>query len=88
MNIRPINLADAAQVGEIYNYYIKNTHHTFETEPLSVQETEIRIGKITENYPYLVAEENGEILGYAHAGRFKHDFVDESIQSRASAADP
>ncbi|MBX7172696.1 MAG: GNAT family N-acetyltransferase [Pyrinomonadaceae bacterium] len=71
MNIRPVTLEDAPQIAEIYNYYIINTHHTFETEPLSVEETEERIKKVTANYPYLVAEEEGEILGYAHAGRFK-----------------
>ena len=71
MNIRKVTLEDAAQITEIYNYYIKNTHHTFETEPLSLEETIERINKVTAVYPYLVAEEDGEILGYAHAGRFK-----------------
>jgi L-amino acid N-acyltransferase YncA len=32
MNIRNVNPEDAAQIAEIYNYYIKNTHQTFETE--------------------------------------------------------
>ena len=71
MNIRKVTLEDAPQIREIYNYYIKNTHHTFETEPLSLEETIERINKVTAVYPYLVAEEDGEILGYAHAGRFK-----------------
>jgi L-amino acid N-acyltransferase YncA len=71
MNIRPVTLDDAAQVAEIYNYYIQNTHHTFETEPLTIEETTERIGKIIEDYPYLVAEEDGEILGYAFASKFK-----------------
>lgn len=71
MNIRKVTLEDAPQIREIYNYYIKNTHHTFETEPLSLEETNERINKVTAVYPYLVAEEDGEILGYAHAGRFK-----------------
>lgn len=71
MNIRKVTLEDAPQIAEIYNYYVKNTHHTFETEPLSLEEIEARINKITSIYPYLVAEEDGEILGYAHAGRFK-----------------
>lgn len=71
MNIRKVKLEDAPQIAEIYNYYIKNTHHTFETEPLSIEEVEDRIKKVTAIYPYLVAEEDGEILGYTHAGRFK-----------------
>ena len=71
MNIRPVNLTDAAQIAEIYNYYIKNTHQTFETEPLSADEMQERIAGISEKYPYLVAEENGEIYGYALASQFK-----------------
>ena len=71
MNIRNVNLTDAAQIAEIYNYYIKNTHQTFETEPLTPEEMRERIEEIRENYPYLVAEENGEIYGYAYATQFK-----------------
>lgn len=71
MNIRKANPADAAAVAEIYNYYIKNTHHTFETEPLSAEEMRNRIADISENYPFLVAEEDGEILGYAYAAQFR-----------------
>ena len=71
MNIRDVNPDDAAQIAEIYNYYIKNTHQTFETEPLSAEEMRARIDEISEDYPYLVAEENGEIYGYAYATQFK-----------------
>ncbi len=71
MNIRTVNLEDAAQIAEIYNYYIKNTHQTFETEALSADEMQTRIAKIVEDYPYLVAEEDGEVYGYAYATQFK-----------------
>ncbi len=71
MNIRQVKLTDSAQVAEIYNYYIQSTHHTFETEPLSADEMQKRIAEIAEHHPYLVAEEDGEILGYAFATRFR-----------------
>ncbi len=71
MNIRRAKSDDAGQIAEIYNYYILNTHHTFETEPLTAEEMKERIDEICENYPYLVAEENGEILGYVYATQFK-----------------
>src|SRR5215213_2649257 len=71
MNIRNVNPEDAAQIAEIYNYYIKNTHQTFETEPLTAEEMRARIDEISEDYPYLVAEENGDIYGYAYATQFK-----------------
>ncbi len=71
MNIRKVELQDAAQIAEIYNYYISNTHHTFETEALSAEEMEKRIGEVSGNYPYLVAEIDGEIQGYVCAAQFK-----------------
>ncbi len=71
MNIRHAKPEDAGQIAEIYNYYILNTHHTFETEPLSAEEMLERVVEICESYPYLVAEENGEILGYVYATQFK-----------------
>ncbi len=71
MNIRSVNLDDAAQIAEIYNYYIQNTHHTFETEPLDVEEMRRRISEVIEDYPYFVTEENGQILGYIYAAQFK-----------------
>jgi len=71
MNIRRANSDNAGQIAEIYNFYILNTHHTFETEPLSAEEMRERVAEICESYPYLVAEENGEILGYVYATQFK-----------------
>jgi phosphinothricin acetyltransferase len=71
MSLRRVKPEDAAQIAEVYNYYIKNTHHTFETEALSGAEMQRRIVETSEKYPYLVFEENGEILGYAYAAQFK-----------------
>ena len=71
MNIRKVELEDAGQIAEIYNYYILQTHHTFETEALSAEEMRERISETSENYPYLVAEVEGEIQGYVYATQFK-----------------
>jgi L-amino acid N-acyltransferase YncA len=72
MNIRQVELEDAAQIADIYDYYIANTHHTFETEPLSDEDMRGRIAEIRGKYPYLVAEdENGEIQGYVYAAPFR-----------------
>ena len=71
MKIRSATLEDAAQIAEIYDYYIQNTHHTFETEPLSAEDMEKRIAAVYEDFPYLVAEDEGEICGYAYATQFK-----------------
>lgn len=71
MNIRNVTPEDASQVAEIYNYYIKNTHQTFETELISAEEMRARIAKVSANYPYVVAEEDGIIYGYAKANQFR-----------------
>lgn len=71
MNIRQVKSSDAREIAEIYNYYIQNTHHTFETEPLTGEEMWRRIDETRKDYPYLVAADDGEILGYAYASRFR-----------------
>jgi phosphinothricin acetyltransferase len=69
--IRPARTEDAAGIIDIYNYYVKNTHHTFETEPIDVAEMESRIKEYGEEFPFLVAEEEGTIHGYAYATHFR-----------------
>jgi phosphinothricin acetyltransferase len=71
MNIRNAELNDSETIADIYNYYIEYTHHSFEIEAVSITEMQDRISAITENYPFLVAEENGEITAYAYASCFK-----------------
>ena len=71
MNIRKANLEDAAQIADVYNYYVQNTHHTFETDPLSAEEMQRRIEEVTDNFPFLVSEDEGVIVGYAYATQFK-----------------
>jgi len=38
---------------------------------LSADEMRERIAEVIENYPFVVAEEDGEIFGYAYAAQFK-----------------
>lgn len=71
MEIRDAKLEDGEQVADVYNYYIQQTHHTFETDPLEAEEMQKRISVVTQKYPFLVAEDEGQILGYAYATQFK-----------------
>ena len=71
MNIRVAREEDAQALLKIYEYYIRNTAITFEYEVPSVEEFQERIRGTLKNYPYLVAEENGQIVGYVYAGRFR-----------------
>ena len=69
--IRKITFDDPESIRDIYNYYILNSITTFELEPIYVDEITKRIQRIIEKYPWIVYEENGEILGYAYADEWK-----------------
>jgi len=69
--IRNVKLSDAAQIADIYGYYVKNTAISFELSPPSEEEMRHRIEKYTKVYPWIVLEIDGEIIGYAYAGQFR-----------------
>lgn len=62
---------DAEELLAIYAPYVTETAITFEYEVPSAEEFRGRIRKTLEKYPYLVAEMDGELLGYAYASAFK-----------------
>ena len=72
MQIRRATENDAEALLKIYAPYVEHTAITFEYEVPSVEEFRSRIRHTLEKYPYLVAEEDGELLGYAYVGPF-HD---------------
>ncbi len=59
------------EIAHIYSYYVKKTAVTFEYEVPSVEEFQERIRHISSHYPYLIAEEEGEIIGYSYADRLR-----------------
>ncbi|MBM7642080.1 GNAT family N-acetyltransferase [Streptococcus loxodontisalivarius] len=70
IKIRFVEADDAQALLEIYAYYVKETAITFEYDVPSVAEFQERINTISSFYPYLVAVEDGHILGYAYASAF------------------
>ncbi len=68
MKIRMAQTADAEALVAIYGQYI-DTPITFEYQLPAVDEFATRIADILVEYPYLVAEEQGRLLGYAYAHR-------------------
>lgn len=71
-NIRMATKSDALGILEIYSYYVINTPFTFEYTVPSILEFEKRIASVLEEYPYIVAEKNGKIVGYTYASTFKN----------------
>lgn len=70
IKIRMATEQDAKQLLNIYAPYITHTAITFEYDVPSVEEFQNRIRNIQKKYPYLVAERDGEILGYSYAHEF------------------
>ena len=68
--IRAASEGDAGALLEIYAPYVQKTAVTFEYEPPSAAEFAGRIRSTLAKYPWLVAEWDGEPLGYAYAGPF------------------
>lgn len=66
--IRLATLQDCSQILQIYNQYI-DTVITFENSLPTEEVFTKRMAGFMENYPYLVCEENGLIVGYAYAHR-------------------
>ena len=68
LKIRLSAADDTPRLLEIYGQYI-HTPITFECVLPTEQEFSERIQNITQNYPYLVCEEQGKLIGYAYAHR-------------------
>ena len=70
--IRPATSADAAAIAAIYNHYVLNTVVTFEEEAVPVADMGWRLEEVAAaKLPWLVAVEDGRILGYAYANKWK-----------------
>ena len=66
MNIRFATEADAAGILAVYAPYIQ-TPVTFEYDCPSPEEFAGRVRDISANWPYLVCEDAGRVIGYAYA---------------------
>lgn len=81
--IRTATLSDVPAILDIYAPYILNTAITFEYDVPTIAEFEQRFISITKDFPWLVWEEDGTVLGYAYAER---PFVRAAYQWAADLA--
>ena len=70
IKIRSATLDDAPRLVEIYSYYVTETAISFECEIPSIEKFQARMQRTQKHYPYLVAEVDGKIIGYAYAKLF------------------
>lgn len=70
--LRAATIADAAAIAGIYNHHVLNTIVTFEEEVVAASDMAQRITETcAAELPWLVWEENGAVLGYASASKWK-----------------
>ncbi|GAA2781982.1 N-acetyltransferase family protein [Saccharopolyspora taberi] len=70
--IRPAGPGDLDQVEEIYAHYVTTSVATFELEPPGPDDWRERHANITTGgLPFLVAEDGGEVLGYAYCSPWR-----------------
>ena len=73
LTIRTASVSDAPALLSIYAPYVEKTAVTFEYTVPSPEEFQTRIAHTLDRYPYLVAERNREIIGYAYAPHLKRE---------------
>ena len=72
MNIRPTTPADIPAITRIYAHAVLHGTATFELEPRDEAEMMRRFEKLRAgNFPYVVAEIDGAVAGYAYVALFR-----------------
>ena len=70
--IRPATPADLSAITRIYDHAVRQGTASFEIEPPDEAEMARRFRALLEGgYPYLVAERDGAVAGYAYAGAYR-----------------
>jgi phosphinothricin acetyltransferase len=72
MHIRPATPSDIPEITRIYGHSVVRGTATFELEPPGEAEMTARMAHITKcGYPYLAAELDRAVAGYAYAGPYR-----------------
>ena len=91
LTIRPSRDADVPAIAAIYAHHVETGTASFETEAPDEAEMRRRRSLLVEKrYPWLVAELDGEVCGYAYAGPYRtrpgyRHSVEDSVYVRSSA---
>lgn len=70
-DLRLATPADAGRVRAIYGPHVRDSAVTFELAVPTLDEVERRIERTLESLPWLVAERDGEVVGYAYAHAYR-----------------
>jgi len=90
MIIRPASIADLPSLTEIHNYYVQNTHITFDVRPFTPEQRVLWFNQHSNGgrHRILVAEDGGQILGYTATGSFRSKEAYETTVEVSVACTP
>ncbi|HKA74096.1 MAG TPA: GNAT family N-acetyltransferase [Xanthobacteraceae bacterium] len=72
VTIRPVALTDIAAITRIYAHAVLHGTASFEIDPPDEAEMARRLRALVDGgYPYLVAQVDGAVAGYAYAGAYR-----------------
>jgi len=72
ISIRSVRESDAEAIASIYAHHVLHGTASYEVDPPSAEDTLAKIRRITgSSWPFLVAEVDQEIIGYAYATQFR-----------------
>jgi L-amino acid N-acyltransferase YncA len=75
IGIRAAVAGDASAIAQIYNHFITDTVVTFEEDRVSPEEMLRRMESVSSSaLPWVVAERDGRVIGYAYATKWKERF--------------
>lgn len=86
--VRPAADGDVDAIAAIYGHHVLRGTASFETElPEAAEMARRRAALLEADYPYLVAEHGGEVIGYAYASAYRpraayRDTVENSVYLR------
>src|SRR6476661_9550877 len=72
ISIRPASVSDIPAITRIYAHAVRHGTASFEFDPPDEAEMTRRMRALLDaKYPYLVAEIDGTVMGYAYAGPYR-----------------
>jgi len=69
--VRAAREDDLGAIRDIVNCAIENTHYNFNLEPQTLEHWQAEFASGRDDYPWLVAASDGQVVGVAYAGRYK-----------------
>ncbi len=70
-SIRPVEYRDMEGLCRLYNPYVTDSVATFEEVEVSPEEMAHRVSVVTRHFPWLVYEDQGQVLGFAYGNYWK-----------------